>query len=84
LFSKRDPVTGELRKRNTGRGSFYCVPAAPRGSAVLRGSAFDIFGYTQERRAERQLIGDYERLIYEIVETALTGNHALAVSCRDP
>jgi indolepyruvate ferredoxin oxidoreductase len=45
----------------------------------LRGSAFDIFGYTQERRTERQLIGDYERLIDEIVERLSPDNHALAV-----
>jgi indolepyruvate ferredoxin oxidoreductase len=78
LFSKRDPVTGELRKREYGPWIFsaFQLLARLRG---LRGSAFDIFGYTQERRAERQLIGDYERLIDEIVERLSPDNHALAV-----
>ncbi len=30
---------------------------------VLRGSAFDPFGYTSERRLERRLISDYRRLL---------------------
>ena len=34
----------------------------------LRGTAFDLFGYTEERRMERELIGWYEG----IVETMLT------------
>lgn len=30
---------------------------------MLRGTPFDVFGYTAERRAERELIGWYEALI---------------------
>ncbi|WP_166298825.1 indolepyruvate ferredoxin oxidoreductase family protein [Bradyrhizobium sp. 2S1] len=33
----------------------------------LRGTAFDVFGYTAERRAERELIGWYETLIDTII-----------------
>jgi indolepyruvate ferredoxin oxidoreductase len=78
LFSKRDPVTGELRKREYGPWIFsaFKLLARLRG---LRGSAFDIFGYSHERRTERQLITDYERLIDEIVERLSTANHALAL-----
>jgi indolepyruvate ferredoxin oxidoreductase len=78
LFSKRDPVTGELRKREYGPWIFSAFKLLARLRS-LRGSAFDIFGYTQERRTERQLIGDYERLIDEIVERLSPDNHALAV-----
>jgi indolepyruvate ferredoxin oxidoreductase len=38
----------------------------------LRGTAFDIFGYTQERRMERRLIAEYEA-------TLNPDNHALCV-----
>jgi indolepyruvate ferredoxin oxidoreductase len=78
LLAKRDPVTGELRKREYGPWIFsaFRLLARLRG---LRGTALDIFGYTEERRTERQLIGDYEQLIGEIVERLSVANHALAV-----
>jgi indolepyruvate ferredoxin oxidoreductase len=46
----------------------------------LRGTAFDIFGYTKERRTERRLIVDYEYLLGEICEFLTPGNHRLAVA----
>ena len=46
----------------------------------LRGTAFDIFGYSAERRTERRLILDYERLIQEhILPTLSPANHVIAV-----
>ncbi|MFN0038256.1 MAG: indolepyruvate ferredoxin oxidoreductase family protein [Burkholderiales bacterium] len=78
LFAKRDPVTGELRKSEYGRWIFtaFKLLAKLRG---LRGSALDVFGYTVERRMERQLINDYENTLQEIFAKLDTENHALAV-----
>jgi indolepyruvate ferredoxin oxidoreductase len=45
----------------------------------LRGTAFDPFGYTQERRGERALIADYEALLAEIMERLAPENHSIAV-----
>jgi indolepyruvate ferredoxin oxidoreductase len=45
----------------------------------LRGSKLDIFGYTQERRTERALIGQYEALVDELLKTLSPANHALAI-----
>ena len=45
----------------------------------LRGTPFDPFGHSAERKAERQLIAEYETLIEEIVPALRPGNHALAV-----
>ena len=45
----------------------------------LRGTPLDVFGYTHERRTERQLIRDFEALIEEIVAKLDAGNHAMAV-----
>ena len=45
----------------------------------LRGSAFDPFGYTSERRTERALISEYESLIDELLAGLTADNHALAV-----
>ncbi len=78
LFSKRDPVTRELRKSEYGTWVFtaFKVLAKLRG---LRGTALDIFGYTPERRMERRLIGEYEAVIGEIIGKLGPDNHALAV-----
>lgn len=78
LLAKRDPGTGELRKAEYGTWVFtaFKLLAKLRG---LRGTAFDVFGYTQERRMERQLIGEYEATIDELVGNLGSDNHALAV-----
>ena len=45
----------------------------------LRGTAFDIFGYSEERRTERKLIADYEALLGEIMSKLTPENHHIAV-----
>jgi indolepyruvate ferredoxin oxidoreductase len=78
LLAKRDPATGVPRKISFGPWMMtgYKVLAKLKG---LRGTAFDVFGYTHERRTERQLIADYEALVSEIVAKLSPDNHALAV-----
>jgi indolepyruvate ferredoxin oxidoreductase len=49
------------------------------GLKFLRGTALDPFGYTAERKAERQLIRDYETLLDELTSKLAPGNHHLAV-----
>jgi indolepyruvate ferredoxin oxidoreductase len=46
----------------------------------LRGTLFDIFGYTQERREERKLIGDYAALLEEVMAGLCPDKHATAVA----
>ncbi len=43
----------------------------------LRGTAFDVFGYTQERRMERTLIGEFEETVDTLL-SALTADNAAA------
>jgi len=45
----------------------------------VRGTAFDIFGYTQERRTERKLIADYEAKLTEVLTGLSPDNHHVAV-----
>ena len=45
----------------------------------LRGTAFDIFGKTEERHTERALIQDYRASIEEVLRSLNADNHALAV-----
>jgi indolepyruvate ferredoxin oxidoreductase len=46
---------------------------------VLRGTPFDIFGYSQERRTERKLVADYEAMLDEVLAKLTPDNHPLAV-----
>ncbi|KAB0271394.1 DUF6537 domain-containing protein, partial [Klebsiella pneumoniae] len=54
LFSKRDSE-GHLVKRRYGPATLRLFGALAR-LRFLRGTAFDVFGYTAERRAGRALI----------------------------
>ena len=78
LLSKRDPVTGQLQKRSFGP---WILPAFRLLAKMrfLRGTALDIFGKTEERKMERQLIADYEDLLAEIISNLNTDNFAKAV-----
>jgi indolepyruvate ferredoxin oxidoreductase len=45
----------------------------------LRGTALDLFGYTAERRMERQLITDYEALVDELLRSLSADKLELAL-----
>jgi indolepyruvate ferredoxin oxidoreductase len=45
----------------------------------LRGTAFDIFGYSEERRTERKLVADYETMLDELIGKLTPENHHIAV-----
>ena len=58
LLARRDKATGHLQKRQYGGWIIHAFRLLAR-LKFLRGTAFDPFGYTAERKAERQLIDDY-------------------------
>jgi indolepyruvate ferredoxin oxidoreductase len=82
LFAKRDPVTGHLKKREFGPWIFKAFGMLARLKG-LRGTALDVFGYTEERRVERRLIADYETMLAEIVRELTPENHGLAVKLAE-
>jgi indolepyruvate ferredoxin oxidoreductase len=45
----------------------------------LRGTAFDVFGYTEERKTERALIGEYKASVEEVLRSLKAENLSLAV-----
>jgi indolepyruvate ferredoxin oxidoreductase len=47
---------------------------------ALRGSALDVFGYTEERKVERALIQEYRDAIAAMLTTLTADNHAAAVA----
>ncbi len=65
LLARKDPETGLPKKRRFGPWvmTIFRLLAGLKG---LRGTWFDIFGRTQERKFERQLIADYEKFLDEL------------------
>jgi indolepyruvate ferredoxin oxidoreductase len=77
LIAKKNEK-GELQKRKFGPAMLlgFRVLAKLKG---LRGSAFDIFGRTAERRAERALIGEYQACMDEIMQKLDAAHFATAL-----
>ena len=81
LFAKRDPTTGEMRKSDYGPWIFgaFKVLAKMKG---LRGTVWDVFGYTAERKQERDLrdnyLADIERLASSLTLDTLPTAVAIA------
>ncbi|RZM04479.1 MAG: indolepyruvate ferredoxin oxidoreductase family protein, partial [Variovorax sp.] len=69
---------GELQKRKFGPSMLtgFRVLAKLKG---LRGTAFDVFGRTEERRTERALIDEYRAAIEEVIAGLDAARHALAM-----
>jgi indolepyruvate ferredoxin oxidoreductase len=61
-----DPVTGRPRKRRFGPWALPLLRMVARMKG-LRGTVYDPFGRTAERRAERALIRDYEALADQLL-----------------
>jgi len=78
VFNKPDPVTGVPRKTTYGPWMLKAFGMLAK-MRRFRGSAFDIFGRTAERKMERALIGEYEAIINEILAQLTPQNHAVAV-----
>jgi indolepyruvate ferredoxin oxidoreductase len=78
LLARRDPATGEPRKMSFGPWILTAFRLLAK-LKFLRGTPFDFFGQTKDRRTERRLIADYEYLLGEICEFLTPGNHRFAV-----
>jgi len=78
LFAAKDRVSGEPKKKEYGaimwRALKFLAPLK-----VLRGTPLDPFGYLAERREERALIRDYEKVLDEIATGLAPDNYDIAV-----
>src|SRR5262245_4869408 len=79
LLARRDSKSGQVRKITFGPWIFPVLGWLAR-LKWLRGKAWDPFGLTEERRAERALIADYETIVDELASRLSAGNHAHAVA----
>jgi indolepyruvate ferredoxin oxidoreductase len=77
LFAKKD-AKGHLVKAEFGSWmwSAFKLLAKLKG---LRGTAFDVFGYTAERKMERALVTEYRDMIEAQLAALDAANHAVAV-----
>ena len=79
ILGRKDKATGLPKKTSFGPWMMqgFALLAKLKG---LRGTPFDPFGYSTERKTERRLISDYEQLFGEIAAKLNKRNHALAVA----
>jgi indolepyruvate ferredoxin oxidoreductase len=79
LLARRDKTTGQPRKMSFGP---WILPAFRLLAKFkgLRGTPFDPFGRSLERRTERKLIGDYEAMLDEVLAGLTPDNHHIAVA----
>jgi indolepyruvate ferredoxin oxidoreductase len=77
LIAKKN-AKGQLLKQKFGPSMLtgFRLLARLKG---LRGTAFDLFGRTEERKTERALIGEYRASIDEVIGALRADNHALAL-----
>jgi indolepyruvate ferredoxin oxidoreductase len=74
LLPGKDEATGRPKKREFGPWMLRAFAVLARFK-FLRGSMFDVFGYTQERKDERALIAEYEYFI-DVVEEHIASHNA--------
>jgi indolepyruvate ferredoxin oxidoreductase len=78
LLARKDKATGLPRKMTFGPWILHVFRLLAKLKG-LRGTAFDPFGYSAERRTERRLIADYEAMLGELLANLTPDNHHLAV-----
>ncbi|MBO9535441.1 MAG: indolepyruvate ferredoxin oxidoreductase family protein [Herbaspirillum sp.] len=77
IFAKKD-AKGHLVKARYGSWMFKAFKLLAKMKG-LRGTALDIFGRTEERRMERQLVVDYRDMVLGLLRKLDASNHALAI-----
>ena len=78
ILGRKDPATGQPRKTTFGP---WVLPLfrVLAGLKWLRGTPFDPFGHTAERRTERQLVKDYAVLVERLLSRLSAQNYETAV-----
>ena len=77
-LADRDASTGHLKKKTYGAWMLKAFGILAK-LRRLRETPFDVFGYSAERKMERQLREDYFELVEELIGGLNHDNHALAV-----
>jgi indolepyruvate ferredoxin oxidoreductase len=78
LLARVDRATGQPKKMTFGPWIFPVFRLLAKFK-FLRGTAFDPFGYSSERKTERALVQDYECMLEEVLAKLDRDNHHVAV-----
>ena len=78
MLNRPDPATGEAKKSKFGPWMMRVFGLLAKFKG-LRGTALDIFGGTEERRTERELIVQYAATVEQLLSKLTPVNLALAV-----
>ncbi|HNQ76597.1 MAG TPA: indolepyruvate ferredoxin oxidoreductase family protein, partial [Pseudothauera hydrothermalis] len=78
LLADKDAATGELKKKAYGPWMLKAMRVLARLRG-LRGSFFDPFARSHDRKLDRELIADYERVVEEIISGLERSNLETAV-----
>jgi indolepyruvate ferredoxin oxidoreductase len=78
LGARIDPLSGRPFKKIYGPWMMQAFAVLAK-MKLLRGTPFDIFGRTAERRMERQLIADYRRTVESLLSRMQPANAATAI-----
>ncbi len=78
VFSAWKTKSGEPRKFEFGPWMFYLLKAT-RAFKFLRGTVFDPFGYSKDRRLERALLAEYRNTVGDVLSNLTDGNYEAAV-----
>ena len=78
LLARVNKITGEPKKITFGPWIFPVFRLLAK-LKFLRGTAFDPFGYSAERKTERALVRDYEAMLEEVLPKLDGANHHIAV-----
>ena len=77
-LARTDPNTGQLRKMEFGPWILPLLRTLAR-LRRLRGTVLDPFRWTAERRRERRLVEDYERLVQQLCDGLCANTYPLAI-----
>jgi indolepyruvate ferredoxin oxidoreductase len=82
LLSKKNPRTGQLIKREFPAWTINLFSLLAKFK-FLRGTFLDVFGYTAERREERQDIEEYRELLEQLAHGVKEDNYQVAVQLAE-
>ncbi len=77
-LADKDPQTGELKKKAYGPWMLKAMRMLAK-FRHLRGGRLDPFARSHDRKLDRELIADYEKLVEELVAGLETANHETAI-----